>query len=307
MRIPGIPFIQARNAYRDEDGRKYAIAIHCTANNATAEQEAAYASRRTDGVSAHFFVDRDSVVQSLDTDDRAGHAGSHEGNEHAIAVEITGFTSWTRTQWLSRVAWDQLARVLAILCRHYDIAVRRATIAEMRANPRVRAFYGHDDMRRAWGGTTHTDPGPNFPWDHLLATVKQALKGEEMQLNDPIRLVTGKDVDYSSPTTTVEGVLASTNYYVLQSRNKVLAELAEAKTREEAILAAISGASRDQVLATIREQGERTRAELATRAGEDAARDAELAKLIRAGLSGRLVADEALRRIGELLAVTDRG
>lgn len=128
-----------------------------------------------------------------------------------------------------------------------------------------------------------------------------------MQLNDPIRLVTGKDVDYSSPTTTVEGVLASTNYYVLQSRNKVLAELAEAKTREEAILAAISGASRDQVLATIREQGERTRAELATRAGEDAARDAELAKLIRAGLSGRLVADEALRRIGELLAVTDRG
>jgi N-acetyl-anhydromuramyl-L-alanine amidase AmpD len=178
MKIPGVPFVQGRNAYSDRDSRKYGIAIHNTSNDATAEQEASYATRRTDGISAHFYVDADSVVQSLDTDARAGHAGSGEGNEHAIAVEITGVNGWTRQQWLDRVAWDELARVLAGLCRHHGIEPRRASVAEMTADPRVRAFYSHDDMRRAWGGTTHTDPGPNFPWDHLFAVVEQAMAGE---------------------------------------------------------------------------------------------------------------------------------
>ena len=56
---------------------------------------------------------------------------------------------WVRYPWLSNVAWDALGRVLATVCRAYGIAVRRATVGEMRSNPKVRAFYSHDDMRRA--------------------------------------------------------------------------------------------------------------------------------------------------------------
>lgn len=179
MRVPGIPYIQGRNTYPDRDGLKFGIAIHATANDATAEQEADYAARRTDGVSSHFYVDSDSIVQSLDTDARAGHAGSTTGNENAIAVEITGGVTNSRQWWLDNVAWGRLADVLALLCRQHGIAPRRATVAEMSANPRVRAFYGHNDMRLAWGGTTHTDPGPNFPWDHLLTTVAQAIDDSE--------------------------------------------------------------------------------------------------------------------------------
>lgn len=179
MRIPGVPYVQGRNDYTDGDGRKYGIAIHNTSNDATAEGEASYATRRADGISAHLYVDRDSVVQSLDTDDRAGHAGSSNGNQHAVAVEITGVNGWTRQQWLDRVAWAKLGAALAHVVRKYGIAVRRASVAEMRANPRVRAFYGHDDMRRAWGGTTHTDPGPTFPWDRLFQAVNAALDGED--------------------------------------------------------------------------------------------------------------------------------
>ncbi|XTZ16270.1 peptidoglycan recognition protein family protein [Micromonospora echinospora] len=179
MKVPGIPFVQGRNAYDDRDGQKFGIAIHATDNTASAEAESVYATRRTDGVSSHFYVDADSVVQSLDTTARAGHAGSSTGNENAIAVEITGRSSSSRQWWLANVAWDRLAEVLAVVCRHYDIAPRRATVAEMKATPRVRAFYGHNDMRLAWGGTTHTDPGSNFPWDHLLAKVEQALNQSE--------------------------------------------------------------------------------------------------------------------------------
>jgi N-acetyl-anhydromuramyl-L-alanine amidase AmpD len=182
MRIPGIPYVQGRNDYSDRDGLHYGIAIHNTSNDASDEAEASYAKRRTDGVSAHLYCDDDSVTQSLDLNARAGHAGSNIGNDVAIAVEITGANGWSRAQWLANVAWDKLGAALAWVIRNDpDFAgfqVRRASVEEMRRNPRVKAFYGHDDMRRAWGGTTHTDPGPNFPWDRLFGAVNQALRGE---------------------------------------------------------------------------------------------------------------------------------
>lgn len=187
MRVPGIPFVQGRNDYADSDGLKWGIAIHNTSNDASDEGEAAYATRRTDGISAHFYCDGDSVIQSLDTADCAGHSGSREGNQNAIAVEITGANGWTRAQWLANVAWDQLGRVLAVVIRHHwgsSFAVRRASVAEMEANPRVKAFYGHNDMRLAWGGTTHTDPGPNFPWDRLITAVNTALTPQPIQEDD---------------------------------------------------------------------------------------------------------------------------
>jgi len=179
MRVPGIPYVQGRNSYKDGDGRKYGIAIHNTSNDASDAQEASYATRRSDGISSHLYVDHDSVTQSLDTDARAGHAGSQQGNDHAISVEITGANGWSRDRWLQSVAWEKLGAALAAIIRHHwpdgSFKTHRASVTEMRANPKVKAFYGHDDMRLAWGGTTHTDPGPNFPWDHLFQTVNTAL------------------------------------------------------------------------------------------------------------------------------------
>lgn len=179
MKVPGIPYVQGKNAYSDADGKKYGIAIHNTSNDASDEGEANYATRRTDGVSSHFYCDDDSVTQSIDTNDRVGHAGSKNGNENAIAVEITGANAKSRQWWIDNVAWDKLAKALAYVIKNdpnfRGFQIRRATVSEMTTNPKVRAFYSHDDMRRAWGGTTHTDPGPNFPWDHFLAKVKQAM------------------------------------------------------------------------------------------------------------------------------------
>lgn len=187
MRVAGITFVQGRNDYPDADGRKYAIAIHATANNAPARNEAAYAQRRTDGVSAHFYVDGAEVIQSLDTAVRAGHAGSRIGNDNAVAVEITGQNAWTRQQWIDRVAWAPLGRVLAAVCAAYGIPVQRVSVQAMKDNPKVKGFYGHNDMRLAWGGTDHTDPGPNFPWDRLLSAVggtPSAAEDDDMQLSD---------------------------------------------------------------------------------------------------------------------------
>ena len=178
-RIPGVPFVPGRNDYPDRDGRKYGITIHNTSNNASDEAEANFARRRPDGVSSHLYADRDSVTQSLELEARAGHVGSTTGNENAYAVEITGANGKSRKWWLENVAWDKLGRALAWMIRHdpdlKGFEVRRASVSEMRRNPKVKAFYAHDDCRRAWGHTTHTDPGPHFPWDRLFKAVNDAL------------------------------------------------------------------------------------------------------------------------------------
>lgn len=189
MRVPGIPYVQGRNSYTDYDGAKYAFAVHNTANDATAENEAKYAQRRTDGVSAHLYIDRHDAYQSLDTSARAGHAGSAHGNNHALALEFVGTNDKSRAWWLANIAWDKVGYWIAYVIQHDSdyrgFQVRRATSGEMRINPKVRAFYGHNDMRLAWGGTTHTDPGSNFPWDRLFRAVNEHLSGGiEMDLSD---------------------------------------------------------------------------------------------------------------------------
>lgn len=124
----------------------------------------------------------------------------------------------------------------------------------------------------------------------------------EMELTDKVDLFTQyPDVKYVSPSTTVENVLASTNYYVLQTRNRVLAELADAKARDTAILQAVTGADHDAVLAAVQAQGEQTRAQLAAQAAADAHRDQDLATLLRAGQSGHLNLDALLTRLAEII------
>lgn len=171
------------NNHGSQSNKRY-IAIHNTANDATAEEEASYAKRRTDSVSSHYYVDSNSIVQSLDTDLRAWHAGSSEGNSRAIAYEITGVNGWTRAQWLDRVAWDLLAGQIRKDCAAHGITARDLSVAQIRAGD-LTGVITHNEMRLAWGGTTHTDPGPNFPMDHLIALINEE---DDMQLDDRIDL-----------------------------------------------------------------------------------------------------------------------
>lgn len=147
------------------------IVIHNTANDAPAKNEASYAKRRTDSVSSHYYVDDDVIIQSLNTDYRAFHVGSSRGNSAGIAYEITGTNAKSPSWWHSNVAWDLLAKQIRIDCAEHGITVQTLTIDEIRAGKRS-GIITHDQARRAWGGTDHTDPGPNFPMGHLIALVK---------------------------------------------------------------------------------------------------------------------------------------
>jgi N-acetyl-anhydromuramyl-L-alanine amidase AmpD len=164
-----------RNYSKDPDGRpvrtyKKIIVIHNTSNDASDNNEADYAKRRTDGVSSHYYVDRDSIRQSLDTEWRAWHVGSPEGNSTGISYEITGSNSKSRQWWIDNVYWRGLVQQIRADMDVHGIAARTLTIAEMRAGKS--GIVTHNQCRLAWGDTTHTDPGPNFPMDYLLQLVR---------------------------------------------------------------------------------------------------------------------------------------
>jgi len=236
------------------------IAIHCTANTASAEAENAYAKRRPDSVSSHYYVDHDSIVQSLDTDLRAFHAGSKIGNDHAIAYEITGLTSWSRQRWLDSVAWPLLVRQIRRDMAAHNIAARRLTVAQMKARE-LSGIVTHNDMRLAWGGTDHTDPGRNFPMDHLLK-----LLIEEDGMPDPKDLWKYRGYDYvnvDDRPTTKDHQLARAHQYTWETRKLVrelLAEQEKAAEREQAILAAVAGDSHDAILAKLDQHAAEARA-----------------------------------------------
>lgn len=181
------------NSYGGSKTTKKWIVIHNTSNDAPAENEASYAKRRTDSVSSHYYVDDERIIQSLNTDFRAFHVGSTTGNSGGISYEITGVNSKTRSWWLDNVRWDLMAAQIRKDCAAHGITPRLLTIDEIKSGNT--GIMTHDQARLAWGGTDHTDPGPNFPMDHLVALVKgdSTIDGGIML---PSKGDTGEEVKY---------------------------------------------------------------------------------------------------------------
>lgn len=154
------------------------IVLHYTAGaegpNA-AENGAAYDKIRTDGVSTHYFTDSSGpALQEVKDGDRA-HAALFRGNELGIQIEICG-TRQTREQWLDGTSYATLkttAQLVSELCAIHGIPKVRLTAAQVRAawyaaaGSRPKGICDHGTVTAAYpeDGGTHTDVGPEFPWD----------------------------------------------------------------------------------------------------------------------------------------------
>lgn len=152
--------------------KKYVV-IHNTANArlASAVDEASYATRREDDVSSHYYADKVQIIQSLDTDWMAWHVGSRPGNTKGISYEITGWNGFSRERWLKDVNWEAVTTQIAKDVIAHRIDVQELTISQIKGGL-LTGIITHDQARQAWGGSDHTDPGPNFPMDHLLRLVQ---------------------------------------------------------------------------------------------------------------------------------------
>lgn len=145
----------------------------------TAESTAAYGANPGDGrqVSWHYAADNNSVVQCVRLGDTAWATGNI-ANDLGISWELAGFATQTRSQWLDTYGVDMLDRVVPIMARDmhtYGIPPRWLTDDQLRA--KQRGMTTHNQVRRVFGGTTHTDPGDGFPGDYVLTSITNAFNG----------------------------------------------------------------------------------------------------------------------------------
>ena len=184
---PELVFVQAAGFSRGRpDGPPLWIVVHdmeASETSTRAESTAAYFANPGDGrsVSSHYCADDNSVVQCVLLRDTAWTVGNRPGNNRGINWELSGFARQTREQWLDPFGlamFAQMAPIVRADAARYGIPLERRTVAELKAfKPGITS---HNDLRLAFGGTTHTDPGPNFPWDVFMTIMTE----DDMALTD---------------------------------------------------------------------------------------------------------------------------
>lgn len=171
-------------------GQPLWVVLHYTAGSerpSSAEDGAAYDQTRTDGTSAHFYVDQDSVVQSVATWDRS-HTAMNQGNARGIHIEMCG-TVQTRAQWLdaaSRPTIRNAALVAALCMTKYAMPNQKLSVAQV-AGRSARGYCDHGTVTAAFPADKgdHTDVGSGFPWDVFAADLASFLE-DEMELDTPL-------------------------------------------------------------------------------------------------------------------------
>jgi N-acetyl-anhydromuramyl-L-alanine amidase AmpD len=178
--IDNIPFIKARYYTKHYSPRQIElIIIHVTQNQerpGTAKALAQWATQPMPPkkeVSWHFIADSMDLIQGVDENDEAWHAGRVNG--YTIGIEHVGMSDQTIEQWNDDFSTSELlrtAKLCATLCMRHNLSVQRPSLDAIR-NRTARGIVGHWDITKAfeiYGG--HTDPGFNFPWDNYLQNIQ---------------------------------------------------------------------------------------------------------------------------------------
>lgn len=182
--LPPIRMIKAR-WYRTAPRRAATqwIVLHCTDGHEgkrKAEDGALEHARippRSQGGkprSVHWWVDTDSIVQSVPIECEAWHAGRN-ANMYGEGIELCGRASQTREQWLDALSLPMLqlaARLVRTRADALGLPLRLVTGPELRAH--MPGITTHREITRAFpNDTTHTDPGAGFPLAEFLAAVQE--------------------------------------------------------------------------------------------------------------------------------------
>jgi N-acetylmuramoyl-L-alanine amidase len=137
-------------------------------------------SPATDGNVASYQVifDTDRVLEIMPPEMRANHAGG--ANDKGVGGCVPGRAEQTRAQWLDATTaqyLEQGCQWAADMCHRYDIPPVQINPGQMQAG--VKGIVDHNTVRLAFGQTTHTDCGPNFPWDVVMPRIAELVKGGE--------------------------------------------------------------------------------------------------------------------------------
>lgn len=146
------------------------IVMHDT-EGGTARGVASYFASRSARASTHWVVDQERAVRCLPDD--VIPWGAPGANTDGIHIEQCGYAKWSRLQWyrhqatLKRSAW-----VAARTCVRYGIPARWLTDKQLRDGV-SEGFVTHNQVSRVFRGSSHWDPGPNYPRTYFIRLVKR--------------------------------------------------------------------------------------------------------------------------------------
>lgn len=171
--------IQARNFTKAGRTKIDLIVIHtmeASEKPTTAEAVARwFASDTAPKASAHYCVDSDSIVQCVDDEDVAWHAPG--ANNNGIGIEHAGYAKQSGSDWSDTFSSSMLqlsSKLAARLCWLYAIPVEFVD-----ANGLLRGERGvttHAEVSKAFKKSNHWDPGPNFPMQNYLSSIRTRLQ-----------------------------------------------------------------------------------------------------------------------------------
>jgi N-acetyl-anhydromuramyl-L-alanine amidase AmpD len=168
MLAHSIPFVASRFQLRVPRAAVELVVLHCmeaAETSTTAEACAQYMATLPESAgkkSAHYYVDSDSVVQGVLDHHIAYHAPGC--NHNGIGIEHAGFARQTREEWLDAYGQRMLGlsvQLSARLCALWHIPATFVRAADLQL--RKPGITTHREVTAAFGKSTHTDPGPNFP------------------------------------------------------------------------------------------------------------------------------------------------
>jgi hypothetical protein len=143
------------------------VVIHTAEGARTAAELGAYFAKASVQASSHVGIDDGAIEQYVDYGQEAWTVRS--GNPISDNAELCGFAAWTRDQWLTQ--HQGMLRLAATWirdrCTAHGIPIRKLTPAQVAAGQA--GVCGHVDWTLGMHDGTHTDPGPGFPWDVVIA------------------------------------------------------------------------------------------------------------------------------------------
>jgi len=175
-----IPYFEAANWSRSVPAQpKHVIVLHCMEvpeSSTSAEWCASYFAGKkgpAPQASAHYTVDDDSIICCVPPERIAWHAPGANGN--GIGIEHAGYARQSRAQWLDDYSLRMLnlsAELTAWLCRRFEIPMQFVVADHLKRGGR--GITTHAEVSKAFGKSTHLDPGPFFPLGDYLRLLIEA-------------------------------------------------------------------------------------------------------------------------------------
>jgi N-acetyl-anhydromuramyl-L-alanine amidase AmpD len=178
-----IPFLQAKH-FKNGPRKVDLVVIHTAEigeSLAGAEALMKVCATQERVASWHYAVDADSVTQSVHELDIAFHAPG--ANHNGVGIELSGRARQTPEEWQDAYSFRMLelaADLVAKICARYELPtvfVPRETLKL----PGAQGITTHAEVSKAFGKSTHWDPGPHFPMAHFLERVRHYTRTPDVQ------------------------------------------------------------------------------------------------------------------------------